>query len=465
MEHKGRAIGDSPWSQAFETWGITGQDIERVLEAWCASFARVYSDGPTFPERDAGLPAIPAKGRGAKALPVLWEQLREGSTRLSSPYMSGHMDTAPHPVAALTQGLAAAINNNLLFRELSPIGSRIEEDVIGFFVDRLGLDENWYGTFASGGSIANLTALFAALGGFRSDADRRNAVLLVPEAAHLSLRKAGSVLGIADDRLLPIPCDDGGRADVDALARLLRGLSPAARPTVVGSVGTTVHGSVDAIGAMADLCKVHGAWLHVDAIYGSALMFSDRHRDLLNGLNKADSLTLGPQKWMYVPRLSSVVLVKGAQRFDDALGTTLPYSRDGACHRGTWGLQGSRPTDAVVVWTLLQILGWRRIGEFVDRGIDNAMHFREALARTGRFEATHDPDLNIQVFRYNSSSRDTSTAFHERLTKANRSWVSLSNWRGEAVLRSIFLSPALTSCHMDTLVRDLIDVAEGEEAQ
>ena len=191
MQRKDMASGEALSGGPFEAWGMADREIEQTLEAWSASFAKVYSAGPTFPELPVALPEIPADGRGTNAVFGLWEQLRIGSTRLSSPFMSGHMDTAPHSVAALTKGLVAALNNNLLFRELSPIGSRIEEDVIDFFMTRLGLDRNWKGTFASGGTVANLTALFAAMGGFRSEPDRCNTVLLVPEAAHLSLRKAG----------------------------------------------------------------------------------------------------------------------------------------------------------------------------------------------------------------------------------------------------------------------------------
>ena len=103
-----------------------------------------------------------------EALPGLWQEIVERSTRRAEPTMLGHMDTAPHPVAALTDCVVSALNNNLLFRELSPFASQIEEGVIEAFAQRLGLPVSSTGTFCSGGAIANLTALVVACGGFEN---------------------------------------------------------------------------------------------------------------------------------------------------------------------------------------------------------------------------------------------------------------------------------------------------------
>jgi L-2,4-diaminobutyrate decarboxylase len=162
--------------------------------------------------------------------------------------MMGHMDTAPHPAAAFTDALVSALNNNLLFRELSPLASRVEERLVGDIGARLGLSASWTGTLASGGSIANLTALFAAVGGFADVESRSQCDFFFPECAHVSLKKSAAVLGISGGRLHMIPGDALGRADISALRAAL-GASKAWRKVVVGVLGSTVYGAVENVEA------------------------------------------------------------------------------------------------------------------------------------------------------------------------------------------------------------------------
>ncbi len=115
------------------------------------------------------------------------------------------MDSGPHPAAALTDALVSALNNNLLFREISPFASQVEELLIGDFAGRLGLPPGSAGTFCSGGSIANLTALFAACGGFAAAEDRSAIAVFVPASVHASVTKSAAVLGIPKANIKVIP--------------------------------------------------------------------------------------------------------------------------------------------------------------------------------------------------------------------------------------------------------------------
>lgn len=403
------------------------------------------------------LPAIPPEGLGASALPELWRLIVDRSAHLASPWMSGHMDTAPHPAAALTQALVAALNNNLLFRELSPLASEAEERLIEFFTSALELGDGWHGVFASGGSVANLTALFAAVGGYEDVPEREHCHVLVPASAHLSLFKSASVLGIPADRAHRIECDEAGRVDLPHLEATLRLLPRRARSVVVSVLGTTIHGSVDDVAAVGSICERFGAWHHVDAIYGAALCVSIEHRRCLHGLARADSIALGPQKWMYVPRVSALVLVRGEQRFDRALATSLPYSLGSRPHRGRWGLQGSRPADGLVLWTVLQVMGTQQLGRWVDRSIALAREFNARLGQSSQLLPTHHPDLNIQVMRTRTpdSTGARMVAIQERLNDHGRTWLSVSRWRDEALLRAVLLSPSLTSGHVEQMVADV----------
>lgn len=415
---------------------------------------RAYEATQFSPAAQPDIGAIPDAGEGIEGLTEVFRCFLTGSAGLASPGMMGHMDTAPHPAAAFTDALVSAVNNNLLFRELAPFASRVEEMVIGDIGARLGLSAEWAGTFASGGSIANLTALFAAVGGFGDVDKRAQCALFLPECAHVSIRKSAAVLGIAASQVHVVSGDALGRADLSSLRTALRA-SGARRKVVVGILGSTVHGAVEDIQGLAEISRAHDAWLHVDAIHGGALAFSHRHRELLRGLDSADSVAVGPQKWLYVPRVSSIVWVKDRDRFDRELSVELPYSATGEAHRGRWGLQGSRRADAVTLWAVLRYVGARAVGDQVDRTIDLAGDFWRMLSSDRFLEPTHVPDLNLLCFRYRDNDENAMRLAHQTLGAYGAPWVSLSRWREQLILRSVLLSPSTNETHLARLIESL----------
>jgi glutamate/tyrosine decarboxylase-like PLP-dependent enzyme len=236
---------------------------------------------------------IPERGLGVDALPGIWEEVVAGSSKLASPWCMGHMDTAPHPAAALTDALVSALNNNLLFREISPLASAVEEQVGGRCLPdsslcmailtgislciwyatvrsnrpgqlveelstQLGLPPASPGVWCSGGSLANMTALFAAAGGYSARAEgglRRDQVTVVMGSrGHASIGKACAVLGLPLVTVPPAPaerasgCVDAGAVE-DAVCGALE--AGAKRVVVVGVLGGTVNGHVDDLQALA----------------------------------------------------------------------------------------------------------------------------------------------------------------------------------------------------------------------
>ena len=376
---------------------------------------------------------VPEKGGGLDVLPELWAEIVEHSAKLASPWAMGHMDTAPHPAAALTDAVVSSLNNNMLFREISPLASVIEEQLIEEFAIQLGLPRSTRGVWTSGGSLANLTALFAAAGGYRNDAPPRHQVgIATSDRSHASITKAGRVLGV---RVQTVPPVDSASGCVD-VARLegqldIMQAEGVTRPIVVGTLGGTVNGHVDNIAALAELCQRRGAWLHVDAIWGAALAYSTvpATRQFLDGLKNADSVSLGPQKWLFAPRLCALTLfpnMMSAPEFDAALAAVMPYSAqrddDDVCdasvstaNRGTWGLQGSRRADCLALFATLQVLGREEIGRYVDDSIALTNEFHATvLARVGvepghdserlRVVPTHTPQLNLLNLRVNGGT-------------------------------------------------------------
>ncbi len=428
------------------------KELSHLSNALVDALKTIYQPDRSIPDNLPEITSIPLNGLGMTALPELWSRVIDGSTKLASPNMMGHMDTAPHTAAALSDAVVSALNNNLLFRELSPLASRIEEYLIDDFRQRAGLSSEWTGIFASGGSIANLTALFAACGGFADTVERDRFRLFVSEATHASIKKSAAVLGLHADQILTVPGDDCGRMLPDALESLLR-KNHDYRNIVVAVLGTTIHGAVDNIEDIGRIVKDAGAWLHVDAIYGAALMFSESYNHLLHGLDTADSIVMGPQKWMYVPRLCAIVYLKNQTIMDECLCIDLPYSATGQPHRGRWGLQGSRRADAVTLWLFLQVIGTSTLGQWVDQSIERTHELHNLLIDNAGLTPTHEPDLNLQCFRFTRQLSDNQMMkAHNELTQAGGPWVSLSRWRDELLFRAVLLSPKIETSHLDNLI-------------
>lgn len=427
--------------------------FEKVGDCATRLIRFAYQRENFFPDTQPAISPLPEFGEGEEGLREVFEAVAAASAGLASANAAGHMDTAPHPAAAFCDALVSAVNNNLLFREISPLASGVEEMLIDDIGQRLGLTEDWFGTFVSGGSLANLTALFAATGGLAGVEDRADCCFYLPPCAHVSIAKSLAVLGIPERQIVKLPGDEQGRGDQGALIEALR-QSRAKRKIIVSVLGSTVHGAVEDIAALSTISRAHDAWLHVDAIYGGALAFSHQHRYLTAGLDKADSVVAGPQKWLYVPRLSAIVWVRGKSRFDQSLGVNLPYSDSGGEHRGRWGLQGSRRADALTLWAVLRYVGTRAMGELIDNGITLCRNFHHALEADDTLYPTHKPDLNLQCFAFRDSERDIAAA-HTALGSGNGPWVSLSQWGEAKCLRAVLLSPSTEQLTLEQLMSAL----------
>ena len=250
----------------------------------------------------------------------------------------------------------------------------------------MGLPAGSGGVAASGGTLSNLMALVTAR---RSAglATRGDAVVLASADAHVSLLKAMAVMGLPAEALIAIPtAPDGGLApeqlalQLDALAR--RGIPVIA---VVATAGTTVRGAVDPLNPIADLCRSHGVWLHVDGAIGAVFALSERHRHRVAGLERADSLTVNPQKLLGITKTSSLLLLAQPQRLHHAFATGLPYMEPswGGGHGGECGLQGTRPGEVLKLWLGLRQLGLDGVASVLDGAIERRRQLEQDLGCDG----------------------------------------------------------------------------------
>jgi glutamate decarboxylase len=362
----------------------------------------------------------------------LKEKLVSQSVHTASPGFIGHMTSAlPYFMLPLSR-ILTALNQNLVKVETSRAFTPMERQVLAMLhrliyngsddFYRQWIQNNRYalGAFCSGGTIANVTALWAARnrlcgpsGDFKGIAreglakalqhlDCQGLAILVSRRAHYSLGKAADLLGIGRDNLIAVETDDNNKIDMKRLrehcARLrAEGIRPL---SLVGIAGTTETGNVDPLEALADLAAELGCHFHVDAAWGGPTLFSDTYRGLLRGIERADSVTIDAHKQLYVPMGAGMVLFKDPATLSSIEHHAAYIIRRGSRDLGSRTLEGSRPGMAMLVHAGLSIIGRKGYELLIDQGIERARRFARRIEAHPDFELVTEPELNILTYRY-----------------------------------------------------------------
>ncbi|MFF0157516.1 lysine decarboxylase DesA [Streptomyces sp. NPDC005263] len=316
--------------------------------------------------------------------------------------------------AVLGEAILSAVNSSLDTWDQSAGGTLIERKLIDWTTGRIGLGPNADGVFTSGGTQSNLQALLLAREEAKPGRDGREAAdsfsklrVFASEVSHFSVKKSAKLLGLSQDAVVSIPVGDDKRMQTVALAHELErcvqdGLVPMA---VVATAGTTDFGSIDPLPEIAELCDQYGVWMHVDAAYGCGLLASVRHRDRIDGIEHADSVTVDYHKSFFQPVSSSAILVRDASTLRHATYHAEYLNpqrmvRERIPNQVDKSLQTTRRFDALKLWMTLRVMGADGIGQLFDEVCDLAVEGWKLLAADPRFDVVVEPTLSTLVFRY-----------------------------------------------------------------
>lgn len=385
-------------------------------------------------EKDFADPRIPEEPTFVSEYTEFVKQkLVAQSVHTAAPTFIGHMTSAlPYFMLPLSR-IMTALNQNLVKVETSKAFTPLERQVLAmlhrlvynqsddFYPQWIHKSQYALGAFCSGGTIANITALWVARnrlcapqGNFKGIAqegllkalqhlDCNGLAVLVSRRGHYSLGKAADLLGIGRDNLVLVDTDAHNRIDMAHLkqeyARLQEeGIRPLA---LVGIAGTTETGNIDPLDEMADFAAEVGCHFHVDAAWGGPTLFSETHRPLLRGIERADSVTIDAHKQLYVPMGAGMVVFKDPTALSSIEHHAAYILRHGSKDLGSHTLEGSRPGKALLVHAGLSIIGRKGYELLIDMGIERARQFAEKVRQHPDFELMTEPELNIMTYRYN----------------------------------------------------------------
>ena len=329
----------------------------------------------------------------------------------------------------------------------------LELATIDWFRGFCGFSESAGGLFVSGGSIANLTALYAARRASLGDRFD-DARIYFSDQTHSSVERALRVIGFAAEQCRKLPSNDRFELPLEALTEAIRvdraaGLRPFC---VVVNAGTTSTGAVDPLPEIASLCEQEKLWLHADGAYGAATMICERGRDKLRGLERVDSLSLDPHKWLFQSFECGCVLLRDGALLKSAFQIMPDYLRD--VHRGTaethfadYGVQLTRGFRALKVWLSINTFGMAAFREAVSRGFELA-EFAEKELRTRRgCEVLSTAQMGIVCFRFGSDDQ-LQTDLVDLMLRDRYAFLTSTKLKGTTALRFCTINPRTTEAEI-----------------
>ncbi len=439
-----------------------------ILQAEFARVGRFIDDYLEHPERFpvlaqtkpgeivAALPeSAPEAGESFDALMDDFERIiLPGITHWNHPRFFAYFATSAAPVAIAAEALAATLDVKAMLWRTSPAASELEAVVMRWLGRLLGLPDAFTGIIYDTASIAGFTALAAAREALDLDIRRKGMTgrdlpqlrIYITAHTHSHVEKAAIALGIGQENVVKVACDDAFRMLPTALeAAIAADRAAGHRPmAVVATVGTTSTTSIDPVPEIGKIARAHGVWLHVDAAYAGAAAIVPEFRHILDGADAADSLVFNPHKWLFVPMDLSVLYIRDEALLRRAFSLVPAYleTTDGDVRNYMdYGLQLGRRFRALKLWFVLRYYGAEGLRAHLRSHIALAAEFAGWVAAEPGWSVVAPHPFSVVCFRFEppgTSPEATDAANREILARVNAdgtAFLSHTEIDGRYVLR------------------------------
>lgn len=408
------------------------------------------------------------------------ETMLAGGLNLQHPHYIGHQVAASVPLAGWFDAVGAVTNQAMAIYDMGPWGTAAEWAMVA----RLGQEVGWRpgsfgGMVTHGGSLANLTGLLTARNVVLSGSWRQGLaghetppVIVVHRDAHYSVSRAAGILGLGTAQVLRAELDDRRRMDPGRLEDQLTQLRDKQQPVaaVVSCACSTPIGAFDPLEAIADVCQRLGVWMHVDAAHGGSACLSPRYRGLVAGLERADSVVWDAHKMLFVPALCAFVFYRNAEHRFAAFQQDAPYLFDPAApglaeyDSALRTVECTKRSAVFGLWGLWSLYGKQLFTDLVEVTFARGRLLFEMLSASGDFEALHEPQCNIVVFRHLPPGLRKAPAeiinryqleLRRRLIESGCFYIVSTKLDGQAALRVTIINPLTTCDHLQELLATL----------
>jgi len=462
--------------------------VDYLREFW-VGYASTRTTGPVAP---VGLPRplgeileepLPKSGQPLRTiLDTIDTVIVPNAVKTAHPLFLAYVTPPSLDICALGDAVAALLNQNVCFADLSPAGTAIEETVVRWLAEIVGYGTRSGGVVVSGGSTANLYGLAAGRRATLDSstltagnyADWRPQRIYCSEHVHRSVHKAAMLIGVGTDNVVRVPADENHRVLLSEMRKLIERdkHSGAFLPTtIVAAAGTRESCAFDDIRGLHEIAKCYDLWLHVDAAYGGFLKLADPPPANLESLHLADSITLDPHKLLFVPFDSGCFLVRDRQNLLATFGTEGEYlekSHTPGADFADFGMELGRAMRALKVWLALKYIGLKGFADEFTRLIGLARYLAEQVRQDSDLELLAPAAGTVVCFRWKRAPRQHEAdldAINKRirasLLRDGKAYINEVNVGRRAGLRVCMTNFRTEGRHLDELLAAVHECAEA----
>jgi aromatic-L-amino-acid decarboxylase len=469
--------------------GPTPQELRRALHEaadWAASYLETVGERPVLAQVAPGkiasvLPhSAPRQGESLEQILQDVDQLlMPGITHWNHPSFFAYFGISGSGPGVIGELMAATLNVNAMLWRTSPAATELEQRVLAWVAELLGLPREWFGEITDTASASTLYALAAAREaagvdvreqGMAGRSDLPPLAIYTSTQAHSSVDKAAIALGIGRRWTRHIETDAEFRLRPDLLEQAIQtDLTAGVKPiAVVAIVGTTSSTSIDPVEEIATICERYGLWLHVDAAYGGAAAILPSHRHVLDGCKRADSLVTNPHKWMLTPIDCSLLYTRRPDDLKRAFSLVAEYLRtteSDVVNLMDYGLSLGRRFRALKLWIVIRAYGQEGLARIIDGHIKAAQWLAARIDETPNWERLAPVPFSTVCFRHAPSNNVDleahNAALIDKINASGVAFLSHTKLNGTYALRVAIGNQATTQEHVARLWAQLKHAAEA----
>lgn len=394
------------------------------------------------------------------------ERMEQGIVQMANPRYFGLFNPGASFPAQCADRIAGLFNPQLASSASSPVPVALESHVIRAIARRAAFDEAATGHFATGGSEANYTALICALTGacanYSSEGVRAfsgPARFYTSRDCHIAWLKIAHQAGVGRAALRLISTDGHGRMDPKALLHAIaEDRAAGAVPVmIVATAGTTGAGMIDPLHACADIARQENLWLHVDAAWGGAALASNRLRNVLSGIERADSMTIDAHKWLATTMGCAIFITRRGELLSEAFHASTSFMPSSISGVDPYlnSVQWSRRFLGLRLFLSLAAAGWEGLGAHVERAVAVAALIKERLLTAGWSIASESPLAVLDVIP--PAHLGDARTLVRRVVTSGRAWVAPTTFEGRDVVRICVTNGETTTQDVGELIAALND--------
>ena len=445
---------------------------------WIADYLEKIEEFPVKPTVEPGalrrtLP-LRAPDQG-EPMSVIWADFKElippGLMHWQHPgFMALFPSNSSYP-SILGEFLAAGVGINAMMWDTSPAATELEEQVMEWLRAATGLPEGWKGVIQDTASSSTLTAILSArerCTGFRINthgfSSEAQPVLYCSEHTHYSIEKGAKAAGFGLDNVVKIPADASYALQPEALEkRIQQDIAAHKKPCIaVATLGTTGTLAFDPLRAIGEICRRYNIWLHVDAAYAGSAFLLPEYRNLLDGIELADSYVFNAHKWMLTNFDCSCYYVKDTQTLINTFSSNPDYLKrtvDTVSNFKDWGLPLGRRFRALKLWFVLRSYGIQGLQSLLRDHITWSAQFRDQLLADTRWQVMAPPQMNMLCVRFVPEAGLSTAALNtlneqilQRINADGKFYLSGTRVNGHFIIRIVPAHTRLTPEHLDALL-------------